>query len=273
MDLEQNELAALFPEVAAQLRGPLGNLYLAAAQMIPSDAREQDPQLDAKAAVMDQSYYQMLRLINNLSMAEWLLDDAPLSVQDWDLVDLVGDVCDKAGGLAPMLGLQLRFICAPESHICAIAPKATRQLLYHLLSNAFKFTPAGGTVTVELQFKGGQIRLSVTDTGCGIAPEKMDTLFDRNRRSEKMEPVPHGLGLGLPLCQCIARRQGGMLLAESRKGEGSRFTLILPDKQIGGSVSDVPFVYEDDSGTGGFNPTLLALADALPAKAFLARNQ
>lgn len=268
MDLEHNELAGLFPEVAAQLRGPLGNLYLSAAQLVPSSAREQDPQLDARAAVMDQSYYQMLRLINSMSMAAWLLDDGPLPLQDRDLVDLVGDVCDKAGDLAPLLGLQLRFVCVKESHICAVAPDATEQLLYHLLSNAFKFTPAGGTVTVELQVKGGQIRLSVTDTGCGIAREKMDTLFDRNHRAEKMDPAPHGLGLGLPLCQCIAKRQGGMLLAESREGEGSRFTLFLPDKQVGGSVSDVPFDY-----AGGFNRTLLALADALPAKAFLVRNQ
>jgi len=268
VEQEQKFLASLFPNVAAQLRVPLGNLYLSAAQLVPAAVRENDPRLDQKAAIMDKSYYQMLRLINNLSMAAYLTDETPLPVQDRDIVDLVGDVCDKAGDLAGNLGLNLRFICAPESHICAVAQEATEQLLYHLLSNAFKFTPAGGTVSVELRFSGKRILLSVSDTGCGISPERLPTLFDRYLQAGQMDLPVHGLGLGLPLCQSIAKRQGGTLMAESRVGEGSRFTLSLPDRQVGGSVSDVPFDY-----AGGFNRTLLALADALPAKAFLLRNQ
>ncbi len=76
------------------------------------------------------------------------------------------------------------------------------------------------------------------------------------------------MGLGLALCRRIAERHGGMLMAESQVGKGSRFTLSLPDRQVESSVSDVPFDY-----TGGFNRTLLALADALPVRAFLIRNQ
>lgn len=57
-------------------------------------------------------------------------------------------------------------------------------------------------------------------------------------------------------------------MAESHVGQGSRFTLSLPDHQVGGGVSDIPFDY-----TGGFNRTLMALADALPPKAFLRNNQ
>jgi signal transduction histidine kinase len=115
---------------------------------------------------------------------------------------------------------------------------------------------------------GKKVLLSVTDTGCGIPAERLETLFDRYRHPEQMDPPPHGLGLGLPLCRCLAERQGGTLLAESRPGQGSRFTLSLPDRQVEGGVSDVPFDY-----SGGFNRTLLALADALPAQAFLLRSQ
>lgn len=268
MELEQNHLASLFPSVAAQMRGALGNLRLAAAQLVSPAAREENPELDAKAALLDQSYYQMLRLVNSLSMAAYLTDDRPLPLQDRDIVDLVGDICDKAGDLAPLLGLNLRFVCVPESHVCAIAPDATEQMLYHLLSNAFKFTPAGGTVTVELRFSGKRLLLSVTDTGCGISEDRLPTLFDRYLHTDRMDPPPHGVGLGLPLCRCIAERQGGTLMAESHVGKGSRFTISLPDRQVGSSMSDVPFDY-----AGGFNRTLLALADALPAKAFLLRNQ
>lgn len=59
------------------------------------------------------------------------------------------------GALAPLLDLELRFSCPMEHHLCALAPDALEQLLYHLLSNAFKFTPAGGTVTVELRRSPG----------------------------------------------------------------------------------------------------------------------
>ena len=268
MEPEQNNLAALFPSVAAQMRGALSNLHLAAAQLAPAEAREQDPMLDARAAVLDQSYYQLLRLVTSLSAAASLSKEGPLPLQDRDIVKLVNDLCERSASLAPLLGLELKFICPFERHICALNADALEQLLYHLLSNAFKFTPKGGTVTVELRRSGKHLFLSVSDTGCGIPEDRLETLFDRYNHPELMDPIPHGLGLGLPLCRRIAEGHGGALMAESHVGKGSRFTLSLPDRQIGTGVSDVPFDF-----SGGFNKTLLALADALPSKAFLLRNQ
>ena len=144
MEPEQTNLAALFPAIAAQMRCALSNLHLAAAQLAPESAREQDPRLDARAAVLDQSYYQLLRLVNTLSAAARLSSDLPLSLEDRDIVELVSEICQRAGALAPLLDLEVRFSCPMEHHLCAFAPDALEQLLYHLLSNAFKFTPAGG---------------------------------------------------------------------------------------------------------------------------------
>lgn len=268
MDSEQNKLAELFPSVAAQMRGALSNLHMAAAQLAPADAREQDPALDARAAVLDQSYYQLLRLVTSLSAAAALASEDPLPLLDRDIVTLISDLCERSGSLAPLLGLEVKFVCSFERHIVAIDPNALEQLVYHLLSNAFKFTPKGGTITVKLSRSNGQVLLSVADTGCGISPERMETLFDRYLHKELLDPMPHGLGLGLPLCRHIATRMGGRLHAESYEGKGSRFTLSLPDRQVGSTVSDLPFDY-----SGGFNKTLLALSDALPSKAFLLRNQ
>ena len=269
MDLEQSELAKLLPFVATQIRGALSSLHLAAAQLVPSARRELDPTLDLQAARMDQSYYRLLRLVDNLSMATYLADSAPLPLQDKDLVELVGNVCEEAAALALFPKLYVRFVCPMDRCICAVAPDAVKQILRHLLSNAFKFTPAGGEISVELRLLPGHVLIAVSDTGKGIPPERLSTLFDWYERMEnRMDPPPHGLGLGLPLCRCLAERQGGTLLAESLQGKGSRFTLSLPLRQVGGSVSDVPIDY-----FGGFNPTLVALADALPAEAFLLRNQ
>ena len=75
------------------------------------------------------------------------------------------------------------------------------------------------------------------------------------------------MGLGLTLCSRIARGHGGILTAESHPGKGSRFTVSLPDRQMGSTISDLSFDY-----SGGFNRILLALADSMPPEAFRIRS-
>lgn len=253
---------SLLSQAAAQLRGALSNLYFAAARLAPADAREGDPELDAKAALVDQSYYRLVRLVNDLSAARYLSGD-PLPLQDADIAEFVTSLFAKAASLAPLRGLELRLICAADSHICAFCPDALEQLLYQLLSNAFKFTPAGGLITVGLKLSEKRVLLSVEDTGEGIPPERLETLFESYRRSDRPASPPQGMGLGLALCQGIAKGHGGLVTAESHPGKGSRFTFSMPDRLSGTVLSDVSFDY-----SGGFNRTLMALADSMPPEAF-----
>ena len=225
MEPDQNPLASLFPNISAQLRSALSNLHLAAAQLAPASAREQDPALDARAALLDQSYYQLLRLVNSLSAAACLSDNTPLRLQDRDIVALVSDLCDRAGSLAPLLGLELRFVCALDRHICAIAPDAVEQLLYHLLSNAFKFT-SRGSVTLSLEeIDNGHVRISVADTGKGIPCEAYERIFDR---FVKLDDFVQGAGLGLSVCRSYAYSLGGTIGVKSKVGEGSVFWVDIP---------------------------------------------
>ena len=268
MEPDYEALASLFPNIAAQLRSGLSNFYLAAAHLAPPEMREMDPELDAQAAILDQSYYRLLRMVGSLTAATYLMDSAPLPMRDGDLVDLVRELCGELEGLAPFLGVRLQVKCDMPHHICAMNEEALGQVLYHLVSNAFKHTPPGGVITVELTVQDQQIHLSVSDTGRGIPEEKLASLFERRIRPGAVEPLSCGLGLGLPFCRRVAEDHQGSLLAVSRPGEGSRFLLFFPDRQIGGGVSDMPFDY-----SGGFNRALLALADVLPAEAFLIRNR
>lgn len=223
--------------------------------------------MDAKAAILEQSFFRLLRLVNSMSAAEYLSDSQTLSLRDADLVKLVSEVCESSADLAEQLGIQLKFVCAMDRRVCAIHPAAVEQMLYHLLSNALKFTPAGGTVTVELKKSGETLRLTVSDTGCGIPPERMAHLFDGCFQPGHPSPAPYGLGLGLPLCRAIAEKHGGSITVESAPGKGSRFMVTLPDRQLGSQLSDIPSVYN-----GGFSRPLLGLADALPSDAFAVRN-
>lgn len=269
MEPDLQQLMALLPNLTAQLRSALSTLHLAAAQLAPTAAREQNAALDAQAAFLDQSYYQLLRLVANLTSVSNAFSETPLCLRDVDLVALLRTLCAKAESLAETLELKLQFVCSMEQHFCAADPAALEQLLYQLLSNAFKATPAGGSVTVELRLTRDWVLLSVTDTGRGIPKACLPLLFDRYLRSDPPDTATQGLGLGLPLCRRIAEQHGGSIMAESRPGKGARFTLSIPDRLIGKSgVSDVALDY-----TGGFNPTLVALADALPPHAFKLREQ
>lgn len=262
MDLD----LSLLPQAAAQMRGALSNLYFAAARLAPASAREQDPELDAKAALVDQSYYRLIRLVNDLAATHYL-NGEPLALQDRDIVEFVTDIFAKAASLAPFRGLETRLLCAADRHLCAFCPDALEQLLYQLLSNAFKFTPSGGLITVELRLAAERVFLSVEDTGPGIDPERLETLFDSYHQAERPAPPSQGLGLGLALCQGIAKGHGGIMTAESHQGKGSRFTFSMPDRLSGAMLSDVRFDY-----SGGFNRALMALSNALPPEAFTIRN-
>lgn len=258
---------SLLAQAAAQLRGGLSNLYLAVNRLAPAGAREEVPELDAKAALVDQSYYRLVRLVNNFSATRYL-NGSPLSFRDRDIVEFVAELFAKAASLAPLRGLETRLICAADQHICAFCPDALEQLLYQLLSNAFKFTPPGGLITVELKLTGGLVLLSVEDTGAGIPPERLETLFDSYHQPEQPAPPAQGLGLGLALSQGIARGHGGTLTAQSRPGKGSRFTFSMPDRRSGSTLSDRSFDYG-----GGFNRTLMALSDSMPPEAFQIRGR
>lgn len=89
MEADPFDFSAVFPNIAAQLRTALGTLHLAAAQLAPAKEREQDPALDEKAALLDQSYYQLLRLVNNLTAAGYLGQERPFPLRDRDLVETV----------------------------------------------------------------------------------------------------------------------------------------------------------------------------------------
>ena len=268
MDSDLRQMCRLLPEISTQLRNAMSNLHLAAAQLAPADRREEDPDLDLQAARLDQSYYRLLRLVNNLTALADLEQDTPPAERDQDIVKLVRSVYERAAFLGKQAGVQVKFSCDMAEHICGFSERDVEQILFQLLSNAIKFTPQGGLVTLEAACEHSRLLLTVSDTGCGISKDRMDTIFTQFLHPDPMAPYPHGMGMGLAICRRLAMRMGGNLLASPRES-GSCMVLSLPDRRCGQvEVSDVRFDY-----TGGFNRTLLSLADALPAEAFRIRNQ
>ena len=253
--------------VSAQLRTALGGMHIAVSRLAPPERRDADAALDRDAALLNRNYYALLRLSNNLSNAPMLLDDAPLTKENTDIVTWLDGLCRQASPLFALRNVALTFQCSAAHHGAAINRVCLEQAVWNLLSNALKFTAEGGAVTVSLRFERRQVLLAVTDTGCGINAEDMEMVFDGYLHPERLAALPSGLGLGLPLCRRIAEGHGGRLVLNSRAGHGTSVTLALPDELAEDVVEDVAFDY-----TGGFQPALVGLADGLPFEAFLQKH-
>jgi signal transduction histidine kinase len=103
-------------------------------------------------------------------------------------------------------------------------PEQLRQVFLNLLDNAFRHTPRGGAVQVEVARAGDRVRALVRDTGPGIAADRLEAIFERFASDRSQRGA--GSGLGLPIARAIARAHGGELTAASRGG--AEFTLELP---------------------------------------------
>ena len=103
------------------------------------------------------------------------------------------------------------------------------QVLVNLLSNALKFTPEGGSITVSLDETEQAAAFTVSDTGDGIAPEDLPYIFERFYRADPSRSrATGGSGIGLSIVEAIVKAHGGTVSVSSVPGEGSAFTVTLP---------------------------------------------
>lgn len=117
-----------------------------------------------------------------------------------------------------------------------------QQVIWNLVSNALKFTPKGGTVTIRLTHAGSSVRLSVQDTGQGIAEEFLPYIFEPFRQADTSTTRTHGgIGLGLSIVRTIVELHGGTVTAESAgKNRGATFTVELPVLESAPSMGEKP---------------------------------
>jgi heavy metal sensor kinase len=113
-----------------------------------------------------------------------------------------------------------------------------RQLLLNLVDNALKYTPSDGDVTLTLSRSDGWVKVAVADTGIGMTPEDQARIFDRFYRSDPSRTRPGGSGLGLAIAQWVVQAHDGRIEVESTLGQGSKFTVWLPDASGHAPVSE-----------------------------------
>ncbi len=177
----------------------------------------------------------LIRLANNLLYLA-RLDAAPARPQfePVDLNELLALVADQAHLLAEEKAQHL-YVDLPNLPIVYGSADHLIRLFLNLLDNAVKYTPEGGQITLRAVYEAPHVAITVTDTGCGIAPERLPHIFERFYRAADRTP---GTGLGLAIAQSIAREHGGRIEAASQLGRGSAFTVYLPVKEKRSAFAD-----------------------------------
>jgi signal transduction histidine kinase len=166
-----------------------------------------------------------------LLLARLDAEKVPVSREPFDLALVLSETSERFAARADGRNLEVNHSGKLPARGDA---ERTGQILAALLDNALRFTPDGGTVTVEGRTRDRRVEASVTDTGPGIPPESMDLIFERFYRADAHSaarsrgPSGGGTGLGLAIARDLARAQGGELTAENEDGGGARFTLVLP---------------------------------------------
>jgi signal transduction histidine kinase len=112
---------------------------------------------------------------------------------------------------------------ARDQPVAMIDPQQIGQVLGNLVSNAYQAMPNGGTLTISAQSEAGWVKLSIADTGVGMASETMEKVFE-----PLFTTKAKGIGLGLAVSKNLVEVNGGTIEVESREGQGTTFTLNLP---------------------------------------------
>jgi two-component system sensor histidine kinase BaeS len=212
----------LVADVAHELRTPVAVLQAEHEAMLDGVT---EPTPDQLVSLRDE-VLRLARMVNDLqTLAAADAAALQLSRRRCDLADVAGDAAASMAGRFDAAGITLQRRLAAADVLAD--PHWLHQVITNLLTNALKFTPEGGRVTVQGGPSGPDAILTVTDTGTGIPADELPRIFDRFWRGRQASQTS-GSGIGLAVAAELAQAHGGRLTASSQPGLGTRMTLTLP---------------------------------------------
>ncbi len=226
---ENNELQKrLFTNIAHELRTPL-TLITAPLQLM--EANPKAAEVPKRLATVRQGTAQLLRLVNQiLDFSRLEAGQLPVERQPVLLHSFFSQLLVGVQSAAEVRGIELAFEYELPNEVCLQldAPKV-EQILNNLLSNALKFTPQAGRISLRLTQSRDELRIAVADSGPGVPEADLERVFDRFYAVQPQGgSQAGGAGIGLPFSRELAELMGGTLRAESTPGQGSTFICYLP---------------------------------------------
>jgi signal transduction histidine kinase/ActR/RegA family two-component response regulator len=215
-------LATMSHEIRTPLNGVLGMAQAMSLDELSAPQRE-------RLEVVHESAAALLAVLNDvLDLSKIEAGKLDLEEIEFDLGEVMRGAHQAFTALANKKGLSFALDMAAAEGVYRGDPTRVRQILYNLLSNAVKFTEQG-EIRVQADRGLGCLRIAVSDTGPGIAPDKLPILFSKFTQADTSTTRRYGgTGLGLSICQQLAELMGGGIAAASRLGEGACFTVTLP---------------------------------------------
>ena len=225
LNAEMKEVTAqklqFFTNVSHEVRTPL-TLILAPLDRLIVSLRESPYASDL--GLIQKNANRLLRVINQiLDFRKVEGKQEKLAVREIDLVPFVGEIKSYFDSMASVRAISYTFTSSIKQCTLWIDPDLLERVFFNLLSNAFKFTPEGGSVRIELTEEGDRVFIRVIDTGSGIQPGNLPHLFDRFYTEDRSM----GTGIGLHLVKEYIHMHGGEIRVESEPGQRTTFTVCL----------------------------------------------
>lgn len=231
---ESNRLKSAFlANMSHEIRTPL-NAIVGFSGILASTNAEDEKQ--EYMSIIENNNTLLLQLISDiLDLSKIEAGTLEFQYSNIDLNRLMSELLQSLQFKLTSNDVQLNF--HPTMDTCLIHTERNRlsQLLINLINNAIKFT-AVGSIDFGYELRGKELYFYVSDTGCGIPQDKLDSVFGR---FVKLNNFKQGTGLGLSICQTLAERMGGNIGAESEEGKGSTFWFTLPYKPTGSADNEV----------------------------------
>ncbi len=214
-----------------ELRTPL-NSILGFSDVLLSNSGQLSEKQARWAVNIKNSGQQLLNLINDiLDLAKIEAGKIEVNVSEISLPELYDSVTNLFKQSAEKKNIELRLPQDPKPILVYQDGVKLRQILSNLISNAIKFTPEGGSISVQLEQEDNNFILTISDTGVGIAIEDQAVIFEKFRQGGNPLTREHeGTGLGLSIVRELSRLLGGDVTVESELGRGSTFRVKLPMK-------------------------------------------
>lgn len=210
-----------------EVRTPLNAIVGFSAVLTDEDESFDDESRREFSEIIKVNSFQLLKLINDiLDFSDFENDNITFNIRTHDAVKLCNEVVETVMA-SSKLEVEMRFDTDLSVLMLDTDDARLRQVLINLLVNAAKFTEQGSIVLELKMADAGTALFSVTDTGCGIPPEKQHLIFER---FEKLNDFVQGSGLGLSICQLIVKYMNGKLWVDSGYTRGARFCFTHPLK-------------------------------------------
>ena len=220
-----------FVNLSHELRTPL-NVICTSEQLITSinnsDKGLERDKLNAYMDVIRKNANRLLDLINNLIDGSKIENgNYKINLEDNDIVYIVEEAALSLKDYIQSKNIELIVDPEIEEKIIKCDAYEIERCIINLVSNAYKFTPSGGTIEVNIRDLGDKTEINVIDTGIGIESKYHDIIFDRFNQVLDSPSEAKGSGLGLTITKQIIQLHGGTISLESEIGKGSKFTIIL----------------------------------------------